>query len=202
MRGCKDVVRNDMLKEEACVRLQGRLARGHAETWQACAGQGRNDMLKEEACVRVQGRLARGHAETWQVCAGQGRNDMQRAGRRAAGEQGRGGRQKAGALLRVQGRFPAVHRRCPPANADTGQIFACHCKPVMGLSGLSRLSNEKNPGKSPAREKHTLTFSRKIDKITTYREAVRLRGFPAGSGPSPIAPPAATPDNKIRRNSL
>ena len=72
----------------------------------------------------------------------------------------------------------------------------------MGLSGLSRLSNEKNPGKSPAREKHTLTFSRKIDKITTYREAVRLRGFPAGSGPSPIAPPAATPDNKIRRNSL
>ena len=93
-------------------------------------------------------------------------------------------------------------RRCPLANADTGQIFACHCKPVMGLSGLSRLSNEKNPGKSPAREKHTLTFSRKIDKITTYREAVRLRGFPAGSGPSPIAPPAATPDNKIRRNSL
>ena len=89
-----------------------------------------------------------------------------------------------------------------PANADTGQIFACHCKPVMGLSGLSRLSNEKNPGKCPAREKHTLTFSRKIDKITTYREAVRLRGFPAGSGPSPIAPPAATPDNKIRRNSL
>ena len=93
-------------------------------------------------------------------------------------------------------------RQCPLANADTGQIFACHCKPVMGLSGLSRLSNEKNPGKCPAREKHTLTFSRKIDKITTYREAVRLRGFPAGSGPSPIAPPAATPDNKIRRNSL
>ena len=57
----------------------------------------------------------------------------------------------------------------------------------MGQSGLSRLSNEKNPGKCPAREKHTLTFSRKIDKITTYREAVRLRGFPAGSGPSPIA---------------
>ena len=109
---------------------------------------------------------------------------------------------KTGRCQRLQGRFPAVHRRCPLANADTGQIFACHCKPVMGLSGLSRLSNEKNPGKCPAREKHTLTFSRKIDKITTYREAVRLRGFPAGSGPSPIAPPAATPDNKIRRNSL
>ncbi len=109
---------------------------------------------------------------------------------------------KTGRCQRVQGGFPAVYRRCPLANADTGQIFACHCKPVMGLSGLSRLSNEKNPGKCPAREKHTLTFSRKIDKITTYREAVRLRGFPAGSGPSPIAPPAATPDNKIRRNSL
>ncbi len=27
------LVRNDMLKEEACARVQGRLARGHAETW-------------------------------------------------------------------------------------------------------------------------------------------------------------------------
>ena len=53
------LVRNDMLKEEACVRLQGRLARGHAETWQVCAGQGRNDMQKAGRRARVQGRLAR-----------------------------------------------------------------------------------------------------------------------------------------------
>ena len=167
-----------------------------------CKDVWREDMRKLGRCVRGKDAMTCRGRVSVRGCKNVGRNDMQKAGRRAAGEQGRGGRQKAGALLRVQGRFPAVHRRCPLANADTGQIFACHCKPVMGLSGLSRLSNEKNPGKCPAREKHTLTFSRKIDKITTYREAVRLRGFPAGSGPSPIAPPAATPDNKIRRNSL
>ena len=59
VRGCKNVARNDMLKEEACVRLQGRLARGHAETWQVCAGQGRNDMQRTGRCQRLQGRLAR-----------------------------------------------------------------------------------------------------------------------------------------------
>ena len=51
------LVRNDMLKEEACVRLQGRLARGHAETWQVCAGQGRNDMQRTDRCSRLQGRF-------------------------------------------------------------------------------------------------------------------------------------------------
>ena len=51
------LVRNDMLKEEACVRVQGRLARGHAETWQACAGQGRNDMQRTGRCSRLQGRF-------------------------------------------------------------------------------------------------------------------------------------------------
>ena len=51
------LVRNDMLKTGRCARVQGRLARGHAETWQVCAGQGRNDMLKTGKCSRLQGRF-------------------------------------------------------------------------------------------------------------------------------------------------
>ena len=56
-------------KLAGCQRVQGRLARGHAETWQVCAGQGRNDMQRAGRRARVQGRLARGHAEDGQVSA-------------------------------------------------------------------------------------------------------------------------------------
>ncbi len=57
VRGCKNVGRNDMQKVGRRARVQGRLARGHAETWQVCAGQGRNDMLKTGKCSRLQGRF-------------------------------------------------------------------------------------------------------------------------------------------------
>ena len=44
-------------KLAGCQRVQGRLARGHAETWQVCAGQGRNDMQRAGKCSRLQGRF-------------------------------------------------------------------------------------------------------------------------------------------------
>ena len=51
--------------------------------------------------------------------------------------------QKEEALLRLQGRFPAVPWQRPLANADTRQISACHCeergsRPATGQSVLLR----------------------------------------------------------------